>query len=114
MNALRAQTVQVRATPKRKNSPVAAARLAQRPDKEGKRRAAGARAREGAKDHRRVEHHDPLSEPPEMNAQPGRAIPLSIRRQQFRRMRDMGGDVGKPGIEQIEKDANAGEQEYRR
>ena len=49
-----------------------------------------------------------------MNAQPGRAIPLSIRRQQFRCVRDMGGDVGKPGIEQIEKDANAGEQEYRR
>jgi hypothetical protein len=30
-----------------------------------------------------------------MNVQPGRIIPLSVPRQQFRRMRNMGGDIGK-------------------
>ena len=69
---------------------------------------------QGAKDDRRVENHDPLSEPPEMNAQSGRAIPSASTANNSVACADMGGDVGKPGIEQIEKDANAGEQEDRR
>ena len=58
-------------------------RGAQRPDKERKRRAAGARAREGAKDHRRIECHVALSEPPEVSAKPRRIILFGVRRQQF-------------------------------
>jgi hypothetical protein len=87
---------------------------AQRPDKERKCRTASACARQCAKDHCRIERHNAPPEPPEMNAQPRGAIPLTGRRQQFRRMRDMTGDIGEPGVEQIEQHANRRQQEYRR
>ena len=114
MKAVSAPTVQVSAIPNSRNRPVAPGRAAQRPDKKGKRRAAGACARQSAEDHRRIERHVALSEPLEVTAKPRGAIPLGVGRQQFRRMRDMVGDVGEPGIEQIEQDANAGQEEYRR
>jgi hypothetical protein len=77
------------------------ARAAQRPDKESERRAAGSSARQGTKDHCRIEGQGATPEPPEMTAQPRRVIPLSVSSQQFRRMRDMIGYASKPSVEQI-------------
>ena len=114
MNAVSAPTVQMSAIPSRKNSPVAAAPLRNAPTK---RDNAAPQVLPAANAPRIIAVSRATtspSEPLEMYSQPRRVLSFSGCRQQFRRVRDMGRDIGKPSVEQTHEEANAGQEEYRR
>ena len=114
MNAVSAPTVQMSAIPSRKNSPVAAAPLRSAPTK---RDNAAPQVLPAANAPRIIAVSRATMRRPSLlrwTRSRGEVLSFSVCRQQFRRVRDMGGDIGKPSVEQTHEEANAGQEEYRR